>query len=74
MRALVRVGSDLHVCGGPVLRWADRWNLEVTLFTLNDAMEVGDWERIDMGVELAVRALNTTLESLHDVVDPIGQV
>jgi hypothetical protein len=37
-------------------------------------MEAGDWERIDMGVELAVHALNTALGSLCDVVDPVGQV
>jgi hypothetical protein len=57
-----------------MLRWADRRNPKATLFTLDDAMEVGDWERIDMGVELAVRALNTALESLHNIVDPIVQV
>jgi hypothetical protein len=73
-RALVRAGGDLHAWGGPTLRWADRQNLEAALLTLDDAMEVGDWERIDMGVELAVHALNTTLGSLRDIVDPIGQV
>jgi hypothetical protein len=57
-----------------MLRWAYRQNLEATLFTLDDAAEVGYWERIDTGVELAVHALNMVLGSLHDVVDPIGEV
>jgi hypothetical protein len=71
-RALVHVGGDLHAWGGPALRWADRRNLEATLFALDDAVEVGDWARIDTGVELAVHALNIALGSLCDVVDLIG--
>jgi hypothetical protein len=46
----------------------------VTLFTLDDVMEVEDWERIDMGVELVARALNMALGALHDVVDLIGWI
>jgi hypothetical protein len=73
-RALVRTGGDLYAWGGPALRWADRWNSGATLFALDDAAKAGDWASIDTGFELVVRALNTTLGSLHDVVDPIGQV
>jgi hypothetical protein len=47
-------------------------NPKVTLFILDDAVETGDWERIDTGVELTVRALNTALGSLSDIIDPIG--
>jgi hypothetical protein len=73
-RALVRVGSDLHVWEGPVLWWADRRNPGVMLFTLNDVVEGKDWERVETGVGLTARALNTSLGALRDVVDPIGQV
>jgi hypothetical protein len=73
-RALVWMDGDLHAWGGPVLRWANWWNSKAMLFTLDDAIEVKDWERVNMGIELVVRALNTVLESLCDVVDPIGQV
>jgi hypothetical protein len=55
-----------------VLRWANQRNLEARLFTFNDAVEAREWERVDTGVELAVRALNTALGSLCDVVDPTG--
>jgi hypothetical protein len=73
-QALVHAGDDLHASGGPALWWADQQNPGVTLFTLDDVMEVEDWERIDMGVELVARALNMALGALHDVVDLIGWI
>lgn len=68
--ALVRAGGDLHTWEGPVLWWVDRRNPRAMLFTLNDATEGKDWER----VKLVARALNTVLGALRDVIDPIGQV
>jgi hypothetical protein len=46
----------------------------VTLFTFDDAVKEKDWEKVETGVELMARTLNTTLGALRDVVDPIGQV
>jgi hypothetical protein len=73
-RALVYVGGDLHAWEGPTLRWAYRQNPMATLFTLDDAAEGKDWERVETGVKLADRALNMALGALHDVFGPIGQV
>jgi hypothetical protein len=38
-QALVWAGGDPHTWGGPMLRWADRQNLEATLLALDDATE-----------------------------------
>jgi hypothetical protein len=73
-QALVRAGGDLHVWEGSILRWADRQNLGATLFTLDDAIEGKDWERVETGVGLTAHVLNTALGALRDVIDPIGQV
>jgi hypothetical protein len=59
---------------GTALRWADRRNPGATLFTLDDATEGKDREKVETRVELTARALNTALEALHDVVDMIDQV
>jgi hypothetical protein len=40
----------------------------VTLFTLDDDTEVKNWERVNTGVKIAVRALTTALGSLRDVI------
>jgi hypothetical protein len=42
------------------------------LFTLDDAMKGKDWEKVETGVKLKARALNTVLGVLRDVVNPIG--
>lgn len=42
------------------------------LFTLDDAVEGKDWEKVEIGVELVARALNTVLGALCDIVDLIG--
>jgi hypothetical protein len=44
------------------------------LFTLDDTTEGKHCERVEMGVELAARALNTALGALRNVINPIGQV
>jgi hypothetical protein len=40
---LVRVGSDPHAWGRYRIQWADRWDLGVMLFTLNDIAEEKEW-------------------------------
>jgi hypothetical protein len=60
-RALVCASGGLHAWKGPALWWADRQNPGATLFTLDATAEGKDWERVEMGVELAVHALNTAL-------------
>jgi hypothetical protein len=46
----------------------------VTLFTLDDDAEVKNWERVNTGVKIAVRALTTALGSLRDVITLTVQV
>jgi hypothetical protein len=43
-------------------------------FILDDKEEARDWGTIQSGVGLAVRSLTTALDSLRDVVAPVGQV
>ena len=44
------------------------------LFALDDAIEEREWGRVHSGVRIAVNALTTVLNSLQDVVMPVGQV
>jgi hypothetical protein len=46
----------------------------VTLLALNDAIEEKEWGSVHMEVETTVRALTNALSSLHDVINPVGQV
>jgi hypothetical protein len=42
------------------------------LFTLDDATEGKDWERVKTIVGLTTSTLNTALGALRNVIDPIG--
>jgi hypothetical protein len=58
--------------GGPQIWWVDWWNLEATLFALDDAMEKREWGSVHTGVKSVVHALTIALGSLHNVVTPTG--
>jgi hypothetical protein len=44
------------------------------LFTIDDAAEGKDCEKVETRVKLAACALNMALGALHDIIDLIGQV
>lgn len=67
-RTLIRTGGDPHAWGGPQIRWADQQNSEVMFFALDDVAEEREWENVDVGVEIAVHALNVALGALHHVI------
>jgi hypothetical protein len=55
-----------------LIRWVDQWNLEATLFSLDDATEKKELGTVHTGVESVVHALTTVLGSLRDVITPTG--
>jgi hypothetical protein len=68
------VGSEPHAWGGPQIRWDKRRHPKSAFFILDDKEEARDWGTIQSRVGLAVRSLTTMLDSLHDVIAPVGQV
>jgi hypothetical protein len=44
------------------------------LFTIDDAVEGKDYEKVETGVKLAACALNMALGALYNIIDLIGQV
>jgi hypothetical protein len=44
------------------------------IFTIDDAAEGKDYEKVETRVKLAAYALNMALGALHNIIDLIGQV
>ena len=55
-------------------RWVSPWDLASELFTLDDATEGMEREKLSEGFMAALEALNYASGILRDIIVPIGQV
>ena len=58
----------------PLLRWVSPRDLSSELFTLDDATEGMEREKLREGFTTALEALNQTSSTLQDVIIPTGRV
>ena len=58
----------------PLLRWVSPWDPSSELFTLDDAAEGMEREKLHEGFTAMLEALNQASGALHDVIVPTGQV
>ena len=71
---MVRQGEEPHAWGGPRIRWASRQDPGGAIFVLDDLAEEKDCASVRKGMESVVRSLTTGLDTLRNVVVPVGQV
>ena len=58
----------------PSLRWVSPWDPSSELFTLDDAAEGMEREKLHKGFTAALEALNQASSALRDIIVPTGQV
>ena len=56
----------------PLLRWVSLWDPSSKLFTLDDAAEGMEREKLHEGFTAMLEALNQASGALHDVIVPTG--
>ena len=72
--ALTSEGRHPSARDEPPLRWVSPWDLSSELFTLDDAAEGMEQEKLREGFTTALEAPNQASSALRDVIVPTGQV